>query len=63
MSKVWKWIIGILIVLVVAALVVGAVFVVRNNLLYARSVRVAAPFANGQTRPKSSSYAERPRFA
>ena len=51
MSKVWKWIIGILIVLVVAALVVGAVFVVRNNLLYTRSVRAAAPFANGQTRP------------
>ena len=50
MSKVWKWIIGILIVLVVAALVVGAVFVVRNNLLFTRSIR-AAPVPNGQTRP------------
>jgi hypothetical protein len=50
MSKVWKWIFGILIVLVVAALVVGAVFVVRNNLLFTRGVR-AVPFANGQTRP------------
>ena len=42
MSKVWKWIIGNLIVLVVAALVVGAVFVVRNNLLYTRSVRAVS---------------------
>ena len=31
MSKVWKWILGILIVLVVVALVVGAVFLVRNR--------------------------------
>ena len=50
MSKVWKWILGVLIVLVVVAVVVGAVFVVRNNLLFARSIS-AAPVGNGQTRP------------
>ena len=32
MSKVWKWIIGIVIVLVVAALVVGGVFMLRSRM-------------------------------
>ncbi len=50
MSKVWKWIIGIVIALVVVALVVGAVFLVRNQALRATAVR-PMPFGNGQTRP------------
>lgn len=50
MSKIWKWILGILIVLVVAALAVGAVFMVRNRAFMAASVRPV--FGNGQqTRP------------
>jgi hypothetical protein len=52
MSKVWKWILGILIVLVVAAVVVGGVFLVRNQILLSRSFR-AMPFGNGQTRPNA----------
>jgi hypothetical protein len=50
MSKVWKWILGILIVLVVAAVVVGGIFLVRNRFLLTSSIR-AMPFGNGQTRP------------
>ena len=50
MSKVWKWILGILIVLILVAVVVGAVLVVRNNLLFTRSIR-AVPNPNGQTQP------------
>jgi hypothetical protein len=50
MSKVWKWIIGILIGLIVVAVVVGAVFMVRNRAFMASSVRPYA-FGNGQTRP------------
>jgi hypothetical protein len=50
MRKFWKWILGILIVLVVVAVVVGGVFLVRNQILLSRSFR-AMPYANGQTRP------------
>jgi hypothetical protein len=50
MSKVWKWIIGILIVLVVAAVVVGGVVMVRNRTYMANRVRPMT-FGTGQTRP------------
>ena len=50
MSKVWKWIIGILIVLVVAAVVVGGVVMVRNRAFMANRVRPMT-FGTGQTRP------------
>ena len=50
MSKVWKWIIGILIVLVVAAVVVGGVVMVRNRTFMANRVRPMT-FGTGQTRP------------
>lgn len=50
MSKMWKWILGILIVLVVAAVAVGAVFMVRNRMLMNTSIRTQQ-FGNGQTRP------------
>jgi hypothetical protein len=50
MSKVWKWIIGILIVLVVAAVVVGGVVMVRNRTFMASRVRPMT-FGTGQTRP------------
>jgi hypothetical protein len=50
MSKVWKWILGILIVLVVVALAVGAVFLVRNRALMATAFR-PVPLSNGQTQP------------
>ena len=50
MSKVWKWIIGILIVLVVAAVVVGGVVMVRNRIFRIMSYR-STMYANGQSRP------------
>ena len=50
MSKVWKWIIGILIVLVVAAVVVGGVVMVRNRSFRTMSYRPTM-YANGQSRP------------
>ena len=50
MSKVWKWIIGILIVLVVAAVVVGGAVMVRNRTLMANRIRPMT-FGTGQTRP------------
>ena len=40
MSKVWKWILGVLIVLVVIAVVAGAVFVWRNHASFAGARRV-----------------------
>jgi hypothetical protein len=52
MSKVWKWIIGILIVLVIAAVVVGGVVMIRNRALMARSFRPMT-YGNGQTRPNT----------
>ena len=59
MSKVWKWIIGIVIALVVVALVVGAVFLVRNQALRATAVR-PMPFGNGQTRPNAQATPKAP---
>jgi hypothetical protein len=40
MSKTWKWILGIFVVLVVAAVVVGAVFVWRNHAAFVAVPRV-----------------------
>ncbi len=51
MSKVWKWIIGILIALVVVGLVIGAVFMVRNRSLRATAFRPMPSFGTSQTRP------------
>jgi flagellar basal body-associated protein FliL len=50
MSKVWKWIIGILIVLVIVAVVVGGVVMVRNRAFMTSRVRPMT-YATGQTRP------------
>lgn len=44
MSKALKWILGVLIVLVVVAVVVGAVFVWRNHAVFAVAPRVATQF-------------------
>jgi hypothetical protein len=52
MSKVWKWIIGILIVLVVVAVVVGGVVMVRNRAFMASRVRPMT-YATGPTRPNA----------
>ncbi len=56
MSKVWKWILGIVIALVViAAIVVGVVFVMRANPMFAFGPRYANRFntPNGQTVPNA----------
>ena len=51
MSKVWKWVIGILIGLVVVGLVVGAVFMVRNHPSRTTAFRPMPSFGTSQTRP------------
>ncbi len=55
MSKFWKWILGIVIVLVVVGAIVGVVFLVRNHPLFAFGPRYANRFnaPNGQTVPNA----------
>ncbi len=56
MSRVWKWILGIVIALVViAAIVAGVVFVLRTNPTFAFGPRFVSRFnaPNGQTVPNA----------
>ncbi len=62
MSKTWKWILGILAVLIVVAVVVAGVFVWRNQTAMMAKVRTApfsqrpvAPNPNGQATPVPNS--------
>lgn len=55
MSKVWKWILGIFIVLVIVGAIVGVVLLVRTHPLFAFGPRYANRFnqPNGQTVPNA----------
>ncbi len=55
MSKVWKWILGIVIVLVIVGAIVGVVFLVQTHPLFAFGPRYANRFnaPNGQTVPNA----------
>ena len=57
MKTVWKWIIGIVIVLVVVGLVVGAVFILRPLFLF--SMR-STPFVYRQNQPSAPSIPSSP---
>lgn len=55
MNKVWKWILGIVIVLVIVGAIVGVVFLVRTHPLFAFGPRFANRFnaPNGQAIPNA----------
>jgi preprotein translocase subunit SecG len=55
MSKVWKWILGIVIVLVVVGAIAGVVFLVRTHLLAALGPQYGNRFnpSNGQNSPNA----------
>ncbi len=50
MSKVWKWILGILIALVIVAAVAGVIFMARSHMAFAFAQRGNAPFSQ-EARP------------